>query len=149
MEWSFVGRSPEVEAPSLSAVEWQAVQQTHEQQLFDLANSIRTRNNLPTLLWNEEAARVGRSHSLDMLQNHFFDHRSPTTGLDPFERLSEGGVSFRRAGENIAAGHRDAIEAHEAWMNSKGHRENVLRKEFTTLGVGVVQNLYSQEFVTP
>jgi len=53
------------------------------------------------------------------------------------------------AGENIAAGYPDAIEAHESWMNSPGHRKNVLEKDFTQLGVGVIADYYTQAFLTP
>ncbi|MCK9907472.1 CAP domain-containing protein, partial [Frankia sp. Cpl3] len=66
-----------------------------------------------------------------METNNFFQHVSVTTGLDPFARLKQAGLSYQLAGENIAAGFPDAIEAHESWMNSPGHRKNMLEKGFT------------------
>lgn len=140
---------PDLSVPILSAEEQTMVDQANERQILDLANAIRVRHNLPTFTWNEDAANVARDHSLDMLQNDFFAHTSATTGLNPFERMERYGIKYRTAGENIAYGYVDGIEAHEGWMNSLGHRKNVLEKDFTTLGVGVKELYYTQNFVTP
>lgn len=149
MKFSFYGTQPNITAPKLSDQDQKLVEQAYEKQIFDLTNSIRLRNNLPTLTWNEDAAQVARSHSAEMLANNYFSHVSPITGYDPFDRLKNYGVRFSFAGENIAKGHIDGIEAHEAWMNSMiGHRDAILEKDFKTLGVGVKQNYYTQNFVT-
>lgn len=139
---------PDIAPPVLTATEQEQVDRGNERIIFDLANVARARFGLPLLTWNEEAAKVARAHSLDMWQNHFFDHVSPTTGLTPAERMEQAAIAYRMTGENIAKGYFDAIEAHEGWMNSLGHRENLLDKDYTTLGVGVKEDLYTQEFVT-
>lgn len=147
--WTFRGQSPNFDPPPLSVKAQAAVNAAHERQILDLVNVIRHRNNLPRLRWNEQAAQVARQHSREMKENHYFDHVSAITGWDPFERLRQAGLAYQLAGENIAAGFVDAIEAHESWMNSLDHRTNVLEKAFTDLGVGVVSEYYTQNFLTP
>jgi len=148
-KWTFRGQSPNFDPPPLSSQARAAVNAAHERQILDLVNAIRHRYKLPRLHWSEKAAQVARQHSRDMKEKQFFDHVSATTGLDPFERLKQAGISYQLAGENIAAGFVDAIEAHESWMNSLGHRRNVLEKGFTHLGVGVYTDYYTQNFLTP
>ena len=70
-----------------------------------------------------------------MAVNRYFSHQSPTYG-SPFDMLKKFGVSYRSAGENIAAGQRTPQEVMNAWMNSSGHRANILNKNYTELGVG-------------
>lgn len=147
--YRYSGKEPSVNPPTLTTKEQETVNLGNERIILDLANVARARFGVPSVSWNEEAAKVARAHSQDMLQNHYFSHESATTGLTPFDRLDRAGISFSWAGENIAKGYYDGIEAHEGWMNSKGHRENLLKREFTTLGVGVKGEYYSQEFVTP
>lgn len=128
----------------------------YERQIFDLTNVARVRNGLGTLEWNELAADAARKHSVDMGKNSYFDH----TGLDgrsPGDRLAASGLtSYRSYGENIAAGQSDAFAAHASWMNSEGHRRNILNSTFTTLGVGIAMDssysynrYYTQNFYTP
>ncbi|EMT51315.1 MULTISPECIES: CAP domain-containing protein [Brevibacillus] len=147
--WTYSGAAPDFDPPPLSIKEQEQVDAARERQILDLVNVIRYRYKLSPLRWNEQAAQVARGHSVDMENHDFFDHVSATTGMDPFERLRKAGLSYSMAGENIAAGYPDSIEAHESWMNSPGHRKNVLEKNFTQLGVGVVADYYTQAFVTP
>ncbi|UHA71867.1 CAP-associated domain-containing protein [Paenibacillus sp. 481] len=147
--YSYRGAKPDFTAPTLSEAENKAVAEAFEKQVFDLANVIRVRNGLPLFTWNEEAAVVGRGHSKDMKDNNFFAHMSPTTGKSVGGRLKDASVNYRLAGENLATGMNSAIVAHEGWMNSLGHRKNMLNKDFATLGVGVVLDYYTQVFVTP
>ncbi|CCQ97650.1 Cysteine-rich secretory protein family [[Clostridium] ultunense Esp] len=149
MKYSYYTKAPEISPPTLSAQEQEAVDRGNERIIFDLVNVVRARFGLSTLSWNEKAAEVARGHSVDMWQHHFFAHVSATTGLSPADRIEQAAISYRMTGENIAKGYHDAVEAHEGWMNSEGHRRNILEKEFTTLGVGVKEDLYTQEFVTP
>ncbi len=146
--YTYIGKKPDFSVPKLSASEQNIVSQAYEKQVFDLTNSIRKRHNLVLLTWNEDAANVARGHSLDMLENDFFDHISATSGHELSDRISEYGIDYERIGENIAMGYNDSIEAHEAWMNSKGHRSNILENSFKTLGVGVKAHYYTQNFVT-
>lgn len=148
-KWSYQGQAPNFDPPALSVKDRELVNTAYERQVLDLVNVSRYRYKLPPLTWNEMAAQVARKHSLDMETHDFFDHVSATSGSDPFDRLKEANIRYSMAGENIAAGYTDAIEAHESWMNSPGHRKNVLEKGFTQLGVGVVSDYYTETFLTP
>jgi len=124
-----------------------------EKQVFDLANVMRLRNNLEPFTWSDKAKISSRKHSKDMADNNYFEHTN-LKGQSPFDRMKNEGVIYTLAGENIAAGTPDAIEAHEGWMNSIGHRKNILG-EFKTIGVGVAYNskstykyYYTQNFFT-
>ena len=147
--FTYTGQKPSLTKASLNDEQQDKLELSMAKQIFDLTNVIRQRYNLPVLKWNEEAARVARSHSSDMVTHQFFDHISKTTGMDPFERMKAAGLHYKTAGENIAYGQNDGIEALEGWMNSEGHRKNILHTPFTTLGVGVKDNYYTQNFVTP
>lgn len=124
-----------------------------ELELFNLVNSIRNRNKLPSVLWDAKANTSSRKHSIDMANNDFFAHTN-LKGIDPFTRMKSEGISFTSASENIAAGQKNSIFAFEALMNSSGHRKNILGN-FTKLGTGVAQGpgkyliYYTQNFYTP
>ncbi|KMM38796.1 SafA/ExsA family spore coat assembly protein [Guptibacillus hwajinpoensis] len=107
------------------------------QQVMDLTNQERAKNGLSPLTWNWEVARVARYKSADMRDKNYFSHQSPTYG-SPFTMLKNFGVSYRSAGENIAAGQSTAEEVVQAWMNSAGHRKNILNPGYTQIGVGYV-----------
>jgi uncharacterized protein YkwD len=125
---------------------------SYEMEIFDLANSIRVRHGKEPFKWSGEVAAVARAHSIDMIQNDFFSHNN-LSGQTPFDRMKNAGISFFTAGENIARGQMDGIFAHEAWMNSPGHRKNIMGYcEY--LGVGVFANgkntiCYTQDFFSP
>jgi len=148
-KWTYQGDSPNFNPPVLSSEQQEQVDRAHELQILDLVNVIRHRHRLGKLEWNKEAADVARNHSEDMRAHQFFDHVSATTGLDPFQRLKQKNITYTLAGENIAAGFPDAIEAFHSWMNSASHRKNVLEKDFTQLGVGVTKDYYTQDFIAP
>ncbi|MGG1662816.1 CAP-associated domain-containing protein [Brevibacillus sp. NRS-1366] len=148
-KWSYQGQAPDFDPPALSVGDRELVNAAYERQILDLVNVSRYRYKLPPLQWNEQAAEIAREHSRDMQANNFFDHVSATTGSSPFDRLKQANILYSMAGENIAAGYPDAIEAHESWMNSPGHRKNVLEKDFTQLGVGVIADYFTQAFLTP
>ena len=84
-----------------------------------------------------------------MQKNNYFDHNSPTYG-SPFDMMKKFGISYKSAGENIAQGQRTPEEVVQAWMNSAGHRANILNSGFTHIGVGYVEsgNYWTQEFIT-
>ncbi|MFV8827020.1 CAP domain-containing protein [Alkalihalobacterium sp. APHAB7] len=132
----------------LSKEEWREIEVGAELQILDITNVIRIRHNLPMLTWATEVSKVAYGHSKDMSQNHYFSHTSPTYG-ELKDRLEREDVSFYFAGENIAAQYVDSIEAVEGWLNSEGHRVNLLNEEFTHLGVGVYERYYTQNFMTP
>jgi uncharacterized protein YkwD len=118
-----------------------------EYQLFDLTNAARVNHNLPILSWEESVRKTARDHSTDMAVNNYFSHTNPE-GQSPFDRMTEDAISYRMAGENLAAGQPSSIFAHEGLMNSLGHRENKLHESFQSLAVGVAFNSESQPFYT-
>lgn len=121
-------------------------------QMFDLVNADRVRHGLHPLDWNSEVAEVALAHSQDMQEQNYFSHESPE-GLSPFDRMREAGLTYVRAGENIAHGQASPILAEQGLMNSEGHRNNILSPDFEELGVGVVftedhRPYYTQKFYT-
>lgn len=110
-----------------------------EQEVFALVNSERAKNGLSALSWADDVAAVARAHSSDMINRGFFSHTNPD-GESPFDRLKNNGISYRTAAENIAYGQKTPADVMNAWMNSSGHRANILNKNVTELGVGAVKN---------
>lgn len=119
-----------------------------EAEVVRLVNIERAKNGLEPLKSDWELARVARYKSWDMHDNSYFSHQSPTYG-SPFQMMRSFGLSYRTAGENIARGQRSAAEVVKAWMNSSGHRANILNAGFTKIGVGYVAdgNYWTQMFI--
>ena len=119
-----------------------------EQEVVRLVNEQRARHGLKPLTENWELSRVARYKSQDMVDNRYFSHTSPTYG-SPFQMIRAFGVSFRTAGENIAYGQRTPQAVVNAWMNSSGHRANILNASYTQIGVGYVANgnYWTQMFI--
>ena len=113
--------------------------QSVEQRIFQAINQVRQENKLPPLKWSTKIADVARAHSQRMATKRFFSHEDPKFGgLD--NRLSTAGIAWRRCGENIFEEHgeRDPVQsAVRGWMQSSGHRKNILTREFTHTGIGV------------
>ena len=127
------------------------LQESFEAQTKDLVNTERTKNNLNILSYSEKATTSSRKHSEDMMIKNYFDHTNKEN-KSPFDRMEEEGINYKNAGENIAAGQSSAIYAHHAWMNSLGHRKNILG-DYKYIGVGVIfggyYNIYyTQNFYT-
>jgi uncharacterized YkwD family protein/spore coat assembly protein SafA len=106
-----------------------------ENEVVRLTNEQRAKYGLPPLKMDWQLARVARYKSADMRDKNYFQHNSPTYG-SPFTMMRNFGIQYRTAGENIAAGQRTPQEVVNAWMNSPGHRANILNKNFTHIGVG-------------
>ena len=120
-----------------------------EQRMLDLVNAERTRVGLQPLLADERLREVARAHSLEMFQQDYFSHTSPTAG-SPFDRMHADGITFLVAGENLAYAPNVEV-AHQGLMNSPGHRANILRAEFGRVGIGIIRSqvqgeMYTQEF---
>lgn len=106
-----------------------------ELMIYDLTNSIRKRNSIPILSWSSTAAKAGRKHSIDMADNGYFNHYD-LYNKNPGDRLQEEGIHYQSISENIIAGYGSAIISSHAWFNSLDHRDNILNKEYKSLGVG-------------
>lgn len=120
----------------------------YEHEVIRLVNEIRTENRLKPLTANWELSRIARYKSEDMSNNRYFSHTSPTYGT-PFQMIRAFGLSYRSAGENIAYGQRTPAAAVNAWMNSSGHRANILNASYTQIGVGYCAsgNYWTQMFI--
>lgn len=105
------------------------------QQVIDLTNEQRRKNGLPALKADAKLSSVAQKKADDMQQNNYFSHTSPTYG-SPFDMMRDFGVTYKSAGENIAQGQRTPQEVVTAWMNSEGHRKNILSANYTHIGVG-------------
>ena len=120
----------------------------YESEVIRLVNQHRTQNGLSPLTANWELSRVARHKSQDMADNRYFSHTSPTYGT-PFQMIRAFGLSFRTAGENIAYGQKTPQAVVNTWMNSSGHRANILNSSYTQIGVGYVSsgNYWTQMFI--
>jgi len=108
---------------------------TVEREVIRLCNIERQKAGLKPLTENWELSRVARDKSMDMAQKNYFSHTSPTYG-SPFDMMKAYGISYKSAGENIAKGQTTAQQVVTSWMNSSGHRANILSSSFTQIGVG-------------
>ena len=121
-----------------------------EQEVYNLINQQRANNGLAALKVDSEVQRVARIKAQDMVNNNYFSHTSPTYG-SPFDMLQSFKISYKSAGENIA-GNNSNSAAVTAWMNSSGHKANILNSSFNYTGVGVVNGsqygkIYVQMFI--
>lgn len=123
-------------------------QQAVEEQVVSLVNKERAKEGLAPLSMDWELARVAKYKSQDMNDKNYFSHTSPTYG-SPFDMMKNFGISYNAAGENIAKGQTSAAQVMEAWMNSSGHRANIMDAKFTHIGVGYVEdgNHWTQMFI--
>lgn len=111
----------------------------YENEVIRLVNEIRTQYGLNELKTNLELSRIARLKSQDMVDNNYFSHISPTYG-NPFTMIENFGISYRSAAENIANGYATPQAVVNGWMNSSGHRGNILNSSYTQIGVGYVAN---------
>ena len=121
-----------------------------EKEVFNLINAQRQNNGLTALKMDAEVQKVARIKAGDMVNNNYFAHESPTYGT-PFNMLKNFGISYKSAGENIA-GNSSNSAAVNAWMNSSGHRANILNSSYNYTGIGVVSSpkygkMYVQMFI--
>ena len=120
----------------------------YEREVVRLVNEERAAQGLKALKTNWELSRVARYKSQDMRDRGYFSHTSPTYG-SPFTMIRNFGISFRTAGENIAKGYATPQAVVRGWMNSDGHRANILNASFTEIGVGYVASghYWTQMFI--
>ena len=123
-----------------------------EEEMLRLINAERTSRGLAPLELDPRLVPVARQHSEEMLRLKYFGHESPVDG-SPFDRLAAARISYHRAGENLAYAQSVAV-AHRGLMASEGHRDNILRPEFTRVGIGVISagtygRTFTQLFIAP
>lgn len=130
--------APPVETPPAPTETPENPDGAYEREVWEIVNRERAKNGLAALDWAEDLAAVARAHSRDMAENGYFSH-TDLSGGSPFDRLRNAGISYRTAGENIAYGQRTPEAVMTAWMNSSGHRANILNAGFKELGVGAAR----------
>lgn len=106
-----------------------------EQEVFDLVNEIRVENGLKEFVYNETLAQTARAHSEDMMERGFFSHQNPD-GESSSDRITAAGINWTQTAENIAAGYKSPEAVVEGWMNSPGHKANILGS-CEEMGVGL------------
>lgn len=124
-----------------------------ESEVVRLVNAERAKRGLQPMKTNWQVSRVARYKSQDMINKRYFAHNSPTYG-SPFNMMESFGVKFSAAGENIAYGQQSPQAVMNSWMNSPGHRNNILSPSFTEIGVGLAKNergvnYWTQMFIKP
>lgn len=120
----------------------------YEEEVIRLVNIERANNGLKPLTEDWELSRVARYKSQDMRDNNYFSHTSPVYG-SPFDMIKSFGITYRSAGENIARGQKTPEAVVRAWMNSSGHRANILNASYNKIGVGYVADgkFWTQMFI--
>jgi uncharacterized protein YkwD len=109
---------------------------------------MRAEHGLGSLSWNSQLAAAAKAHSDDMSANRFMSHTGSDGSL-PWDRAIAHGYSYSFVGENVAWGYRSAGTVFDAWMNSPGHRANILRPEFTEIGIGITGTFWTVKFGRP
>ncbi|MBD2845664.1 serine protease [Paenibacillus sp. IB182496] len=117
-----------------------------EAEVVRLVNAQRAQAGLTALTSNAELAEVAMAKAKDMDANNYFDHTSPTYG-SPFDMMRQFGISFNYAGENIASGQQSPQQVMNDWMNSTGHRQNIMSANFTQIGVAYYNGEWVQMFI--
>jgi uncharacterized protein YkwD len=123
-----------------------------EQKVLELTNKAREKGELPPLKVNPVLTKVARAHSANMAKQKKMEHK--LDGKDPADRVEEAGYDYRSFGENIAAGLNVPVEAiFKSWMESEGHRKNILSGNYEEIGIGVAADdtgelYYTQVFGT-
>jgi len=117
----------------------------YEQQVLDLVNQERQKAGLNSLTMDSRLSKVAMDKAQDMYNNNYFDHQSPTYG-SPFDMMNSNGITYNSAGENIAKGQTSPTEVMNQWMNSPGHRANILNSSYTKIGIAYYNNEWVQEF---
>lgn len=119
-------------------------------EVLELVNAERTKYGHVPLKWDDSLAELAEEHCRDMIERDFFAHDNPD-GETPFDRMKNAGIAYWTAGENIAAGQSSPQAVVDAWLNSPGHRKNILNEDFEYMGVSAVKGgsygiYWAQEF---
>ncbi|TET35319.1 MAG: hypothetical protein E3J72_11375 [Planctomycetota bacterium] len=121
----------------------------YENEVFDLVNEERAAAGVSGLIWDEPTAEVARAHSRCMRDHGSIYHICNYGHGRPEDRLAAGGVSFLYCAENVAKYHSTPSKVMTAWMNSSGHRKNILSAQYTHIGIGLANpgSYWTQNFL--
>lgn len=146
------GQNQEVTNPQ--TIEKEPVADSHAElagQIVHLVNEERAKAGVKPLKYVADVSKVAQLKSQDMIKNNYFDHTSPTYG-SPFKMMDQFDINYTFAGENIAAGYSTAEAVMKGWMDSPGHRANILNPNYAEIGIGIAEGgeygvYYTQMFV--
>ncbi|CAM3686390.1 CAP domain-containing protein [Alicyclobacillus pomorum] len=141
----WVGEKIQIPTPSTSSTHTSTSQQ-YAAEVAALVNQERVHAGLKPLSVDGKLCSLAMQKAADMYQHHYFSHTSPTYG-SPFDMMQKEGISFTYAGENIAEGQTTPQQVMNDWMNSPGHRANILNAHYDTIGVAYDHGIWVQEFV--
>ena len=113
--------------------------QNYVSEVVRLTNAERAKYGLKPLTEDWQLSRVAQEKAQDMKNKNYFSHTSPTYG-SPFDMMKSYGISYRYAAENIAKGYQTPAAVVNGWMNSEGHRKNILNANYKKIGIGYVEN---------
>lgn len=119
---------------------------TFEDQVVTLVNNQRRQRGLRPLTHRADLKNVAHKKAEDMIKSNYFSHNSPNYG-SPFQMLRTFGISYQTAGENIAEGQSSPEAVMNSWMNSSGHRANILNDQYDAIGVGFYHGAWVQMFI--
>lgn len=114
------------------------VSTSEETQALSLLNQDRAAQGLTALKSNTQLTKLAENYAQDMIKRGYFSHYNPE-GLSPFQRMNNAGIAYKTAGENLAI-NTSVVAAEKAFMNSSGHRANILNTTYTDVGIGVVRS---------
>jgi uncharacterized protein YkwD len=117
-----------------------------EQEVLKLTNIERANYGLAPLQWHEVLGKLSRAYSADMSARDFFGHICPD-GSNPFDRMNNAVITYRAAAENVAFGYRTPADVVKGWMDSPGHRQNILNPSLTHIGIGFYNYYWTQKFI--
>ncbi|WP_010238254.1 CAP domain-containing protein [Clostridium arbusti] len=122
-------------------------------EVIRLVNVERSKSGLAPLKANADLSKVATAKAQDMIDKNYFSHTSPTYG-SPFDMMTKFGIKYTAAGENIAYGQKTPADVMNGWMNSPGHKANILNSNFTEIGVGMAKDkngapYWVQMFINP
>jgi uncharacterized YkwD family protein len=132
-------------APKQAPAPAQPTVGSYAKQVSQLVNQERSKAGLAPLTLDAELSNVAMAKAKDMIENNYFDHQSPTYG-SPFDMMRSFGIDYTAAGENIAKGQASPQAVMNDWMNSPGHRQNILSSNYDSIGVAYYNGAWVQLF---
>jgi uncharacterized YkwD family protein len=135
------------QAPATNPAEQPSASPQYAQQVLQLVNKQRASTGLAALVMDDKLSQMAMLKAQDMYNNNYFDHTSPTYG-SPFQMMGKFQISFNTAGENIAKGQNSPEQVMNDWMNSEGHKANILNNTFTKIGIAYYNGEWVQEFIS-
>ncbi|WP_110932575.1 CAP domain-containing protein [Paenibacillus bouchesdurhonensis] len=138
-------KTSQASAKQMAAV-YAQIQAENAAKVVALVNVERKNAGLKPLIVHTNLSKMAKDKAIDMYKNNYFSHTSPNYG-SPFDMMDAYNITYRYAGENIAKGQKTPSEVVTAWMNSPGHKANMLNSKYTLIGVGYFNGHWVQEFI--